>query len=120
AVVHPCSADSLNGVIESVNAGLIDPILIGPEHKIKAVADEINADISSFELLDVPHSNAAAETAVKLVHHGKVEAIMKGSLHTDELMKEVVKRDGGLRTERRISHVFLMARETYHKPFIIT
>ncbi len=120
AVAHPCSVDALNGVIESANEGLIDPILIGPSHKIKAIADSLKADISSFILLDVPHSNAAAEMAVSLVNQGKADAIMKGSLHTDELMKEVVKRDGGLRTERRISHVFVMARETYHKPFIIT
>lgn len=120
AVAHPCSEDALNGVIEAANVGLIDPILIGPSHKIKAIADTLNTDISAFEILDVPHSNAAAEMAVNLVHQGKAEAIMKGSLHTDELMKEVVKSAGGLRTERRISHVFVMARETYHKPFIIT
>lgn len=120
AVAHPCSEDALNGVIEAANVGLIDPILIGPSHKIQAIADILKADISAFEMVDVPHSNAAAEMAVNMVHQGKAEAIMKGSLHTDELMKEVVKTAGGLRTERRISHVFVMARETYHKPFIIT
>lgn len=120
AVAHPCSEDALNGVIEAANEGLIEPILIGPIHKINAIAETIKADVSRFELINVPHSDAAAEMAVKLVHQGKAQAIMKGSLHTDEIMKEVVKRDGGLRTERRISHVFIMARETYHKPFIIT
>jgi len=120
AVAHPCSEDALNGVIEAANEGLIEPLLIGPQHKIQAIADTLGADISGFELIHVPHSDAAAEMAVKMVHQGRAEAIMKGSLHTDELMKEVVKRESGLRTERRISHVFIMARETYHKPFIIT
>ncbi|MGE3319390.1 MAG: bifunctional enoyl-CoA hydratase/phosphate acetyltransferase [Candidatus Berkiella sp.] len=120
AVAHPCSDDSLKGVVDAAHVGLIDPILIGPINKINAIADALKIDISSFNVINVPHSNAAAEMAVSLVHQGKAEAIMKGSLHTDELMKEVVKREGGLRTERRISHVFIMARETYHKPFIIT
>ncbi len=100
--------------------GLIDPIIIAPTHKINAVAQAANIDLSAFTLIDVPHSDAAAEMAVALVHQGRAEAIMKGSLHTDELMRVVVKRDKGLRTERRISHVFVMARESYHKPFIIT
>lgn len=120
AVVHPCSIESLNGVIEAVKYQLIDPLLIAPEKKLRSLADEYQIDLSPYKILHVPHSNAAADKAVSLVHEGKVEAIMKGSLHTDELMKEVVKRDKGLRTERRISHVFVMARETYHKPFIIT
>lgn len=120
AVAHPCSEDSLKGVIEAAELGIINPILIGPKVKINAIADGLKIDLSPYQILHVPHSNAAAEKAVSLVHEGKADAIMKGSLHTDELMKEVVKRDGGLRTERRISHVFIMARETYHKPFIIT
>ncbi len=120
AVVHPCSEDSLNGAVDAAKAGLIDPVLVAPIKKIHSIAEQFKIDISSCEIIDVPHSNAAAEKAVSLVHEGKVSAIMKGSLHTDELMKEVVKRDKGLRTQRRISHVFVMARETYHKVFIIT
>ncbi|MBS0289667.1 MAG: bifunctional enoyl-CoA hydratase/phosphate acetyltransferase [Proteobacteria bacterium] len=120
AIVHPCSADSLNGVVNAVKEGLIDPILIAPEKKLLAIAKENKIDLTSYKIINVPHSEAAAETAVSLVHEGLAKAIMKGSLHTDELMKEVVKRDKGLRTGRRISHVFIMARETYHKPFIIT
>lgn len=120
AAVHPCSQDALNGVVEAASLGLIDPILIGPTAKIKATAKQYKIDISPYNIVDVMHSDAAAEMGVKLAREGKVDAIIKGSLHTDELMKEVVKRDTGLRTGRRISHVFVMARETYHKAFIIT
>lgn len=120
AAVHPCSEDSLNGVIEAAELSLISPVLIAPRKKLEAIAQQYKINISNYPIIDVPHSHAAAEMAVKMVHAGEVEAIIKGSLHTDELMREVIKRDGGLRTERRISHVFLMARETYHKPFMIT
>ena len=120
AVVHPCSPDSLLGAVEAAQAGLIDPILIAPRAKLEAIAKENNIDISSFTLVDVPHSHAAAAKAVELARDGKVQALMKGSLHTDELMSEVVKHDSGLRTERRISHVFAMIDEYYHKPFYIT
>jgi len=120
AVVHPCSHDALLGAIEAAREGLIEPILIGPCTKIEAVAKEQKLNISSYELVDVPHSHAAAAKAVELARDGHVEALMKGSLHTDELMSEVVNRDSGLRTERRISHVFAMATENYHKPFFIT
>lgn len=120
AVVHPCSEEALNGAIESAQLGLIEPILIAPEQKLLPIAKQCNVDLSKFTFINVPHSHAAAEMAVKYAKEGKVDALMKGSLHTDELMTEVIKKETGLRTERRISHVFVMAIESYHKPFIIT
>ncbi len=119
AVVHPCDAESLRGAILARDAGLIVPILIGPEDKIRAVAAAEGLDLG-VRIIDVPHSHAAAETAVRLVHQGEALALMKGSLHTDELMGAVVKRDGGLRTSRRISHVFLMDVPTYARRLLIT
>ncbi len=120
AVVYPLSQDSLTGSLEAAQLDLIQPILVGPKKKIRELADQHKIDISNCELIDVPNSEMAAEKSVSLIHEGKAEALMKGSLHTDELMKEVVKKDKGLRTARRISHVFIMAIENYHKPFIIT
>lgn len=120
AVVHPCSEESLAGVIESAQLSLISPFLIAPKKKLEAIAKQYHIDISGYPVIDVPHSHAAAETAVKMVHKGQVDAIIKGSLHTDELMREIIKKEAGLRTGRRMSHVFVMARETYHKPFMIT
>jgi phosphate acetyltransferase len=120
AVVHPCSHDALLGPIDAVREGLIVPVLVGPCAKIMAIAKAQKLDISTYELVDVPHSHAAAAKAVQMAAAGEVEALMKGSLHTDELMTEVVKHDSGLRTERRISHVFAVADESYHKPFFIT
>jgi phosphotransacetylase len=120
AIVHPCSHDSLLGAIEAAREGLIEPVLVGPQSKIQAIAMEQELDISAYRLVDVPHSHAAAVKAVQLAASSEVEALMKGSLHTDELMSEAVKHDGSLRTERRISHVFAMADENYHKPFFIT
>jgi phosphate acetyltransferase/phosphate butyryltransferase len=120
AVVYPCSEDALMGAIESARLGIIQPILVGPKNKIHAIADKSKIDISNYELIDVPDEEAAAEKSVSLVHESKADAIMKGSLHTDELMKEVVKKDKGLRTGRRITHAFIMAIKNYHKPFIIT
>lgn len=120
AVVHPCSPDALLGAIEAAREGLIEPILVGPLAKIETIAEEQKLDIKSYELVDVPYSHAAAAKAVELARDGHVEALMKGSLHTDELMSAVVSHESGLRTERRISHVFAMATENYHKPFLIT
>ena len=96
------------------------PVLVGPRVKIMAIAKAQKLNISTYELVDVPHSHAAAAKAVQMAAVGEVEALMKGSLHTDELMGEVVKYDSGLRTERRISHIFALADENYHKPFFIT
>jgi len=120
AVAHPCEVSALAGAVEAANLGLIVPILIGPRDKIAAVAKSAGIDLNSFQLVDAPHSNAAAATAVELVREAKAELLMKGSLHTDELMAAVVARDGGLRTERRISHVFVMDVPTYHKVLFVT
>ena len=108
AVAHPCDETSLKGALEAAEAGLIKPILVGPKDKIISVAQAFSLDLSGIEIIDVPHSQAAAETAVALVRSRKAELLMKGSLHTDELLSEVVKRDTGIRTGRRISHVFVM------------
>ena len=108
AVAHPCDETSLRGAVEAGEAGLIKPILVGPKDKIAAVAKEFSLDLGGIEIVDVPHSQAAAEKAVELVRTGKADLLMKGSLHTDELLSEVVKRETGLRTGRRISHVFVM------------
>lgn len=120
AVVFPLSEEALNGVVEAAELDLIEPIIIAPERKLKSLAKSIKVDLSPYKIVDVPHAVASAERAVEMVHAGEVDAIMKGSLHTDELMKAVVKRNRGLRTDRRISHAFVMARATYHKPFMIT
>ncbi|THF62976.1 bifunctional enoyl-CoA hydratase/phosphate acetyltransferase [Pseudothauera nasutitermitis] len=120
AVAHPCDSESLRGPVQAAQAGLVDPILVGPEAKIRAVAEEHNIDIKGFRIVDVAHSHASAETAVGLCRDGVAEALMKGSLHTDELMGAVVSREGGLRTARRISHVFLADVPTYPHPLLIT
>jgi phosphate acetyltransferase len=120
AVVHPCSADALRGAVEAAEHGLIDPILIGPEDKIRAVADQAGLDIRPYRLAPAEHSHHSAELAVAMVLSGEAQTLMKGSLHTDELLGEVVKKVGGLRTERRISHCFLLSVPTYPRPIIIT
>jgi phosphate acetyltransferase len=108
AVAHPCDESSLRGAVEAAEAGLIKPILVGPQNKIKSLAKALSLDLGGIEIVDAPHSRAAAEKAVELIRSGKAELLMKGSLHTDELLAEVVKRDTGIRTGRRISHVFVM------------
>ncbi|WP_087747864.1 MULTISPECIES: bifunctional enoyl-CoA hydratase/phosphate acetyltransferase [unclassified Acidovorax] len=120
AVVHPCDALSLSGTLDARAAGLITPVLIGPRARILAVAQANGLDISDIDIEDVPHSHAAAARAVELVAQGRVEALMKGSLHTDELMAAVVASGTGLRTKRRISHCYLMQTPAYPRPFIIT
>jgi phosphotransacetylase len=120
AVVHPCDGPSLRAAVEAAAAGLIAPILVGPEQKIRAVAAAAALDIKSFRLVTVPHSHAAAEAAVGLARTGQVEALMKGSLHTDELMHAVVAPNSGLRTERRISHIYLFDVADYPRPLMIT
>ena len=107
-VAHPCDETSLRGAIEAADAQLIEPVLVGPEAKIREVAAEHGLDLAGRKLVDAPHSHAAAACAVTLIREGKGELLMKGSLHTDELMKEVTASATGLRTERRISHVFVM------------
>jgi phosphate acetyltransferase len=108
AVAHPCDESSLRGAVEAAQMGLIAPILVGPKGRLQAVAAEFGLDISTFEVVDAAHSEASAEAAVRLAREGKAEMLMKGSLHSDELMAAVVKRDTGLRTSRRISHCFVM------------
>jgi phosphate acetyltransferase len=108
AVAYPCDETSLKGALEAAEAGLIKPILVGPEEKIRGVAHAFSLNLPSIEVIDVPHSQAAAEKAVTLVRSGKAELLMKGSLHTDELLAAVVNRETGIRTGRRISHVFVM------------
>lgn len=120
AVVHPCDEASLRGAVEAGELRLLKPILIGPRAKIEALAAELKLDISALELVDVPHSHAAAAMAVSLVREGKAEMLMKGSLHTDELMSAVVDGKTGLRTDRRISHAFVMDVPSIERPIIIT
>jgi phosphate acetyltransferase len=120
AVVHPCDSESLRGALQARDAGLIVPVLIGPMGKIRAVAEEEGLSLHGVSMIDACHSHAAAERAVKMARDGEVLALMKGSLHTDELMGAVVKRDDGLRTSRRVSHVFLMDLPTYSSRLLIT
>ncbi len=120
AVVHPCDSASLGGAVEAARANLIIPLLIGPEAKIRAVAEADGIDISGFQLVDVEHSHAAAFKAVELVRGGRAEALMKGSLHTDELMAAVVPTATGLRTARRMSHVFVLDVPTYPRLLMVT
>lgn len=120
AVAHPCDEPSLGGALEAMQAGIIRPILVGPKAKILAAAQALGADLSGLQIVDTPHSHASAEVAVQLCREGKAEALMKGSLHTDELMSAVVDKEKGLRTARRISHVFLADVPTYPRPLMIT
>jgi phosphate acetyltransferase len=119
-VAHPCDETSLRGPVEAAQAGLIVPILVGPAAKISAVAREHGIDIDRFEIVDAPHSEAAAAKAVALIHESKGELLMKGSLHTDELMREVTSSKTGLRTARRISHVFIIDVPTHSDTLFIT
>jgi phosphate acetyltransferase len=120
AVAYPCEESALRGAVEAAQAGLIKPILVGPIKKIEATAKTAGLDLSKFEIVDSENSVEAAKRAVALVREGRAEVLMKGSLHTDELLGAVVSRDGGLRTGRRISHVFIMDVPTYHKVLIVT
>lgn len=120
AVVHPCDQGSLEGAMEAARLGLIAPILVGARERIQAVADACGIDLSEVQMVEAPHSNAAAAAAVALVREGRAEALMKGSLHTDELMGAVVRRDTGLRTARRVSHCFVMDVPGRDEALIIT
>jgi len=120
AVAHPCDSSSLEGVMEAARLGLIDPILVGPESRIRAVALEAKLDLGQTEIVDAKHSHDAAAKAVALVREGRAEVLMKGSLHTDEIMGAVVARETGLRTSRRISHCFVMDVPGHDQPLIIT
>lgn len=120
AVAYPCEASALTGAIEAANKKLIVPILVGPAEQIAATAKSAGVDLGTFQIVDAPDGPASAKKAVELIREGKAEVLMKGSLHTDELMSAIVSRDGGLRTGRRISHAFVMDVPTYHKVLIIT
>lgn len=120
AVVHPCSHEALQGAIEARNEGLLEPVLVGPEARIRRVADEFGISLEGMRIEPAEHSHASAARGVELAVQGEVGALMKGSLHTDELLGAVVASGSGLRTERRISHVYAMAIPTYPKPLIIT
>ncbi|AMO23767.1 phosphate acetyltransferase [Ramlibacter solisilvae] len=120
AVAHPCDETSLTGAVDAARLGLIAPILVGPPERIRGVAQQCKLDISGFPLVEAPHSHASASEAVRLVREGRAECLMKGSLHTDELMGAVVSREGGLRTARRITHCFVMDVPSYPEPLIVT
>jgi phosphate acetyltransferase len=119
-VVHPCDETSLRGTLDAAAIGIIEPILVGPVAKIRAVAAQHGLDIGKCELVEAPHSDAAAARGVELIHESKGELLMKGSLHTDELMRAVTSSKTGLRTARRISHVFIMDVPTYPETVFIT
>jgi len=120
AVAHPCEESALTGAVEAAQAGLIEPILVGPAAKIEETARSANIDLGKLEIVDAPHSVESARKAVDLIKQGRAEVLMKGSLHSDELLAAIVSRDGGLRTGRRISHVFVMDVPTYHKVLVVT
>ncbi|MFD2239123.1 bifunctional enoyl-CoA hydratase/phosphate acetyltransferase [Aureimonas populi] len=120
AVVHPVDDVSLNGALEAARRGLIVPVLVGPEGKIRKAAEAAGEDLSGVDIVDVEHSHAAAGKACELARSGAVEALMKGSLHTDELLGAVVDGRTGLRTDRRMSHVFIMDVPTYPRPLLIS
>jgi phosphotransacetylase len=119
-VAHPCEASALAGPIEASEKGLIIPTLVGPAAKIADVAKAAGIPLGATPIVDVPHSHAAAAKAVELVRTGQAELLMKGSLHTDELLGAVVAKETGLRTGRRLSHVFIMDVPTYHKVLVVT
>ena len=120
AVVHPCEVTALSGAVEAAQKSLITPILVGPKDEIARTAKSAGLRLDNLEIVDVSDSHASARKAVELVREGRAEVLMKGSLHTDELMSAIVSREGGLRTGRRISHAFVMDVPTYHKVLIVT
>ncbi len=120
AVVHPADAVSLRGAVEATEDGIIEAVLVGPEDKIRAVAEEENIDLTPYTIIPTPHSHAAAEMAVQMVHEGKVEALMKGKIHTDELMLAVMDKQKGLRTGRRMSHVAMLDIPKFPRPLYVT
>jgi phosphate acetyltransferase len=120
AVVYPCHPESLGGALSAAEAGLIRPLLVGPRARIEAAAKELGADLSPYAMIETVNAHEAARKAVELARAGKVGALMKGSLHTDALMAAVVAHEAGLRTDRRVSHVFYMDVPAYPKPLLIT
>lgn len=120
AVIHPVDHNGLMGAIEAAHKGLIDPVLVGPAAKIQATAREEGVDITPYELIDTAHSHEAAEVATGLARSGEVDVLMKGSVSTDELLRAVIHKSKGVRTDRRLSHVFMLDVPNYHKPLMIT
>jgi phosphotransacetylase/acyl dehydratase len=120
AVAHPCDANAIGAAVEAAHGGLINPILVGPKAKILKAAEAAKVDISAFRIVDTPHSDAAAAAAVALVQRGEAALLMKGSLHTDELLHAVLAPEAGLRTKRRLSHVYLMDVPSYPRPLLLT
>ena len=120
AVVHPCDALSLAGALDARDAGVIAPVLVAPKAKLDHLAQQGGLNLSGCEIVDVPHSHAAAAAAAQLAGKGEVQALMKGSLHTDEYLAAVLAPEVGLRTERRLSHCYVMQTPSYPRPFLIT
>jgi phosphotransacetylase len=120
AVVHPVDIYSLSGAVEAAKAGIIELVLVGSEEKIRKVAEDAHIDLDHYEIISTPHSHAAAAVAVEMARRGDVEALMKGKLHTDEFMQAIVDTEKGLRTGRRMSHVFMLDVPRYHKPLFLT
>ena len=120
AVAYPCEKSALLAAVEAAQAGIIAPLLVGPADRIAETAQSADVDTGKLEIVDAPDSVAAAKKAVELIREGRAEVLMKGSLHSDELLSAIVSRDGGLRTGRRISHVFVMDVPTYHKVLVVT
>jgi len=119
-IVHPVKPQSIRAIFQAVDENIIIPVLVGPAARIQAAAEQAEVDISGYEVIDTEHSHAAAAEAVRLAASGRLQALMKGALHTDELLSALVSSAGGLRTERRISHAYVMDVPNYHKPLIIT
>lgn len=120
AIVHPCQEEPLRGALAAVHAGLIGAVIVAPRRRIVALASSLSLDLSGIEIVDVPHSHAAADRAVELAHSGQVKALIKGSLHTDELMSAVLRDSSGLRTARWVSHSFVLDVASYHKLLLVT
>jgi len=120
AVAHPCDESSLRGAVEAAEIGIIRPLLVGPRSKIEEIAKAAGLNIAPYEIIDTEHSHASADMAVQLAREGRAELLMKGSLHTDELMAAIVRSGTGLRTERRISHCFIMDVPSLDRTIIIT
>ncbi len=120
AVIHPCDASALEGALSARDLGILEPVLVGPRSRIEDAAQAAGLDIEGLEIVDTPHSHASAEQAVHLARDGRVNALMKGALHTDEVMSAVVSKANGLRSERRMSHIYVMDVPAYSKPLLIT
>lgn len=120
AIVHPTDVNSLQGALEAAEATIIEPVLVGPEAKIRAAAEEGGLDLKNYRIVNTEHSHEAADVSAKLAQCGEVHALMKGSLGTSELLGAVISKENGLRTERRLSHIFVMDVPSYHKTLLIT